>query len=216
MSDPSTSKRALMVLRDECQLLSRFAERHDERLRAVVQMLKAARDELGTVAEAITLAELAQRSGSQMQDMTQSLLARLEAEAAERTRTGAHPITAVLVVDDLEDARALLAETLVHAGFLVKTAENGLEALIVAHEWQPAIIVMDITMPVLDGIEATRLIKASKMTHDARVIAHTARPRPAEEHLQQLFEAVVPKPCMPDMLLGVIRNVASRPGRENH
>lgn len=174
MSDPSTSKRALMVLRDECQLLSRFAERHDERLRAVVQMLKAARDELGTVAEAITLAELAQRSGSQMQDMTQSLLARLEAEAAERTRTGAHPITAVLVVDDLEDARALLAETLVHAGFLVKTAENGLEALIVAYEWQPAIIVMDITMPVLDGIEATRLIKASKMTRDARVIAHTA------------------------------------------
>ncbi len=93
MSDPSTSKRALMVLRDECQLLSRFAERHDERLRAVVQMLKAARDELGTVAEAITLAELAQRSGSQMQDMTQSLLARLEAVAADRTRTGAHPIT---------------------------------------------------------------------------------------------------------------------------
>ena len=216
MSDPSTSKRALMVLRDECQLLCRFAERHDERLRAVVQMLKAARDELGTVAEAITLAELAQRSGSQMQYMTQSLLARLEAEAAERTRTGAHPITAVLVVDDLEDARALLAETLVHAGFLVKTAENGLEALIVAYEWQPAIIVMDITMPVLDGIEATRLIKASKMTRDARVIAHTARPRRAEEHLQQLFEAVVPKPCMPDMLLGVIRDVASRPGRENH
>ena len=62
-----------------------------------------------------------------MQEMAHSLLARLEAEAAERTHAGAHPITAVLVVDDVEDARVLVAETLLQAGFLVKTAENGLE-----------------------------------------------------------------------------------------
>jgi two-component system, cell cycle response regulator DivK len=95
----------------------------------------------------------------------------------------------------------------------VKTAENGLDALIAAYEWQPAVIVMDITMPVLDGIEATRLIKAGKATRDARVIAHTAIPGTAAIHLQQLFDAVVPKPCMPDMLLGAVREAASRPGR---
>ena len=205
-----------MALRDECDRLCLVARRHDERLRDVVQVLEAARDVNGSSAEAVRLAERALHSGSQMQEMAQSLLARLEAEAAERTHAGAHPITAVLVVDDIEDARVLIAETLLQAGFLVRTAENGLDALIAAYEWQPAVIVMDITMPVLDGIEATRLIKAGKATRDARVIAHTAKPGSAAIHLQQLFDAVVPKPCMPDMLLGAVREAASRLGRENH
>ena len=205
-----------MALRDECDRLCLVARRHDERLRDVVQALEAARDVNGSSAEAVRLAERALHSGSQVQEMAQSLLARLEAEAAERTHPGAHPITAVLVVDDIEDARVLIAETLLQGGFLVRTAENGLDALIAAYEWQPAVIVMDITMPVLDGIEATRLIKAGKATRDARVIAHTARPGSAAIHLQQLFDAVVPKPCMPDMLLGAVREAASRLGRENH
>ena len=216
MSNLSTSKRTLMALRDECDRLCLVARRHDERLRDVVQALEAARDVNGSSAEAVSLAERALHSGSQVQEMAQSLLARLEAEAAERTPAGAHPITAVLVVDDIEDARVLIAETLLQAGFLVRTAENGLDALIAAYEWQPAVIVMDITMPVLDGIEATRLIKAGKATRDARVIAHTAKPGSAAIYLQQLFDAVVPKPCMPDMLLGAVREAASRPGRENH
>ena len=216
MSNLSTSKRTLMALRDECDRLCLVARRHDERLRDVFQALEAARDVNGSSAEAVRLAERALHSGSQVQEMAQSLLARLEAEAAERTHAGAHPITAVLVVDDIEDARVLIAETLLQAGFLVRTAENGLDALIAAYEWQPAVIVMDITMPVLDGIEATRLIKAGKATRDARVIAHTAKPGSAAIHLQQLFDAVVPKPCMPDMLLGAVREAASRPGRENH
>ena len=213
MSNLSTSKRTLMALRDECDRLCLVARRHDERLRDVVQALEAARDVNGSSAEAVRLAERALHSGSQVQEMAQSLLARLEAEAAERTHAGAHPITAVLVVDDVEDARVLIAETLLQAGFLVRTAENGLDALIAAYEWQPAVIVMDITMPVLDGIEATRLIKAGKATRDVRVIAHTAKPGSAAIHLRQLFDAVVPKPCMPDMLLGAVREAASRPGR---
>ncbi len=213
MSNLSTSKRTLMALRDECDRLCLVARRHDERLRDVVQALEAARDVNGSSAEAVRLAERALHSGSQVQEMAQSLLARLEAEAAERTHAGAHPITAVLVVDDIEDARVLIAETLLQAGFLVRTAENGLDALIAAYEWQPAVIVMDITMPVLDGIEATRLIKAGKATRDVRVIAHTAKPGSAAIHLRQLFDAVVPKPCMPDMLLGAVREAASRPGR---
>ena len=216
MSNSSTSKRTLNALRDECDRLCLVARRHDERLRDVVQALEAARDVNGSSAEAAKLAERALHSGSQVQEMAQSLLARLEAEAAERTHVCAHPMTAVLVVDDIEDARVLVAETLLQAGFLVKTAENGLDALIAAYEWQPAVIVMDITMPVLDGIEATRLIKAGKATRDARVIAHTAKPGSAAIHLQQLFDAVVPKPCMPDMLLGAVREAASRLGRENH
>jgi DNA-binding NtrC family response regulator len=61
-----------------------------------------------------------------------------------------------------------------NAGFVVRTASNGLEALIAAFEMRPAVIVMDVTMPVLDGLEATRLIKAADATRHARVIAFTA------------------------------------------
>jgi hypothetical protein len=74
----------------------------------------------------------------------------------------------VLVVDDYGDVRDLLARVLEGAGFLVRTAANGLEGLIAAYEMRPAVIVMDVSMPVLDGIEATRLIKAGEATRDAR------------------------------------------------
>jgi CheY-like chemotaxis protein len=216
VSNLSTSKRTLMGLRDECDRLCLVARRHDERLRDVAQTLEAAPDANRTSAETIRLAQRALQSGSQLQEMALSLLARLQAEVAERTRAGAPPMTAVLVVDDFEDTRVLIAETLLQAGFIVRTAENGLEALIAAYECQPAVIVMDITMPVLDGIETTRLIKAAEATRDMRVIAHTAKPGYAEIHLQQLFDAVVPKPCTPDTLLGAVREVASQPGRGNH
>jgi hypothetical protein len=115
VSNLSTSKRTLMALRDECDRLCLVARRHDERLRDVAQALEAARDVNGSSAEAVRFAERALHSGSQVQEMAQTLLARLEAEAAERTHAGAHPITAVLVVDDIEDARVLIVETLLHA-----------------------------------------------------------------------------------------------------
>jgi len=68
---------------------------------------------------------------------------------------------AVLVVDDVEDIRDLIALVLRNAGFFVRTAVNGLEGLLTAYEMRPDVIVMDVTMPVLGGLEATRLIKAT-------------------------------------------------------
>src|SRR5689334_13138572 len=67
---------------------------------------------------------------------------------------------AVLIADDYGDVRELLARVLEEAGFVVRTAANGLEAFLAAYEMRPAVIVMDLSMPVLDGIDATRLIKA--------------------------------------------------------
>jgi CheY-like chemotaxis protein len=53
----------------------------------------------------------------------------------------------VLVVDAAEDARDLLAYVLRDAGFVVRTATNGLDGLTAGYEMQPAVIVMDMTMP---------------------------------------------------------------------
>jgi CheY-like chemotaxis protein len=95
------------------------------------------------------------------------------------------------------------------AGFVVRTAANGLEAFIAAYEMQPAVIVMDMTMPVLNGIEATRLIKATKSIDHARVIAYTANTLLPEILIQKYFVSVLPKPSTPDVVLAAVQNVAA-------
>lgn len=85
----------------------------------------------------------------------------------------------VLIVDDYPDSREWLSFLLRNAGFMVQTAANGLEAVLAAHQLQPAVILMDLSMPVLDGVEATRLIKAIDELRDVKVIAYGAAGRPA-------------------------------------
>lgn len=116
---------------------------------------------------------------------------------------------AVLVVDDYEDTRELVAIVLRDAGFIVRTASDGLEALIAAYEMRPAVIVMDVTMPVLDGVEATRLIKATAATRHARVIAHTAKPPTNADLTLLLFAAVLHKPAPPDLVVATVQQYAT-------
>ena len=116
---------------------------------------------------------------------------------------------AVLVVDDYEDTRELVAIVLRDAGFIVRTASDGLEALIAAYEMRPAVIVMDVTMPVLDGVEATRLIKATEATRHARVIAHTAKPPTNADLTLLLFAAVLHKPAPPDLVVATVQQYAT-------
>jgi CheY-like chemotaxis protein len=115
---------------------------------------------------------------------------------------------AVLVVDDYADTRELVSYVLQTAGFVVRTAANGLEGLIAAYEMRPGVIVMDVTMPVLDGIEATRLIKTYEATREARVIAYTADATIAGGAFEKLFVAVLDKPAPPDVLLAAVHRAA--------
>jgi CheY-like chemotaxis protein len=115
---------------------------------------------------------------------------------------------AVLVVDDYQDSREFMSSVLHNAGFIVRTACNGLEAVIAAHEMQPAVIVMDVLMPVLDGVEATRLIKAIDEVRAARVIAYTAR-APLDPRLtDELFSVILPKPSSPDIVVAAVQRCA--------
>jgi CheY-like chemotaxis protein len=115
---------------------------------------------------------------------------------------------AVLVADDYGDVRDLLAYVLENAGFVVRTAANGLEALIAAYEMRPGVIVMDVAMPVLNGIEATRLIKATDAIRDARVIAYTANPALDDSLVHELFVGVLQKPATPADVLATVRHAA--------
>jgi two-component system cell cycle response regulator DivK len=130
------------------------------------------------------------------------------ASGAEEDIDSASSVGAVLVVDDYTDNRELAATVLRLAGFVVHTAANGLEGLFAAYDVRPAVIVMDVTMPVLGGVEATRLIKASAATKDSRVIAYTGNPPAPDAATQTLFAAVLQKPVSPATLVATVRQVA--------
>jgi len=80
----------------------------------------------------------------------------------------------VLVVDDIESNRDLIEEYLSQVNLEIVSAENGHKALLFAEEYHPALILMDIKMPEMDGYEATKHLKNNPNTADIPVIALTA------------------------------------------
>ena len=120
----------------------------------------------------------------------------------------------VLVVDDYEDTREIVRELLEDGGFRVETAASGLEALEKAERLLPDAIVMDLSLPGMDGWEVTRRIKMGASTRAIRVIALTAHA--LEAHLQRARElgsdCVITKPCDADYLINEVRRVLAEPG----
>lgn len=90
----------------------------------------------------------------------------------------------VLVVDDDDDKRALLAFALERAGYQVHTAGDGVEGLKVAGECEPDLIVTDVMMPMMDGIEMARRLRANQQTRFIPVIIQTAAAKEARDHLR--------------------------------
>lgn len=115
----------------------------------------------------------------------------------------------VLVVDDFDDAREMYAEYLEFAGFQVETARNGQEAVEKAQEANPDIILMDLSLPVMDGWEATRLIKGDNRTRDIPVMALSGHVLAGSENQAKDAGAdeFVAKPCLPQDLENKIRNM---------
>jgi signal transduction histidine kinase/CheY-like chemotaxis protein len=117
-------------------------------------------------------------------------LAEVAAAPAERRVIGIAPDDTreyrMLVVDDKRENRRLLVEWLQAAGFVVREAANGQEAIDIWEAWSPQMIWMDVRMPILDGYEATRRIKASLRGQATVIIALTAS---AFEHEQEIVRA---------------------------
>jgi CheY-like chemotaxis protein len=90
-----------------------------------------------------------------------------------RLRPGQSEIR-VLVADDRETNRHLLSQLLEVVGFPTREVVNGAEAVRMVHDWKPQVVLMDMIMPVMDGYEATRTIKASPDIKNTVIIAVTA------------------------------------------
>jgi CheY-like chemotaxis protein len=114
----------------------------------------------------------------------------------------------VLVVDDYADSREIYCLWLRADRWCVEQAANGVEALTLAASFEPNVIVMDLYMPVLDGVETTRRLKAYAPTAAIPVVACTAFGRLYERAVRDgTFAAFVVKPCSWGQLRAVLERV---------
>jgi CheY-like chemotaxis protein len=115
----------------------------------------------------------------------------------------------VLIVDDNDDSREIMALILAHAGFMTSQARDGAEALASARARPPGAILMDIFMPIMDGLTATQHLSRDAALKHIPVIAQTAQPATLEND-RQLFFDILQKPSSPqDLLKALSRALAS-------
>jgi two-component system, cell cycle response regulator DivK len=115
----------------------------------------------------------------------------------------------ILIVEDQEDNRRILRDLLTSADYEIMEAENGEEALIVAAKQRPDLILMDIQLPIINGYEATRRIKADPTFTHVPVIAVTSHSLSGAKAMAQAARCddFVPKPFSPRQLLAKIRQL---------
>jgi len=108
----------------------------------------------------------------------------------------------VLIVDDTPDVREMYGEYFTARGFRVVTARDGEAGVATATAHRPDVIVMDLSMPRLDGITAIRQLKADARTRKVPVILLTGYPYKAIEDgaLEAGADAFLTKPCLPEDL----------------
>ena len=118
----------------------------------------------------------------------------------------------VLVVDDFADNREMYSEYLSYSGFEVIEARNGKEAIEAAQERMPDIIIMDLSLPVMDGWEATRRLKADERTKKIPVVALTGHALAGHSKgaRDAGCDSFLAKPCLPDQLVAEIKREAKR------
>ena len=121
----------------------------------------------------------------------------------------------VLVVDDDRDIRDLVTFKLEQAGYEVRQAEDGLQALEAVREWSPDLVVLDVMMPGLSGVDVTRELRADPATAATPVILLTAKAQEADVETGFVSGAddYVVKPFSPRELVSRVQAVLARSRR---
>jgi CheY-like chemotaxis protein len=109
----------------------------------------------------------------------------------------------ILLVEDYADARDMYRAYLSFAGFRVETAGNGFDAIEKARALRPDLILMDLSLPALDGWEATARLKHDARTSHIPVIALSAHTLAADTDRARLAgcDGFIQKPCLPEQIL---------------
>ena len=119
--------------------------------------------------------------------------------------TAAPPL--ILIVDDIGDNRQMYAEYLEYGGYRVEQAGSGAEAVVFAEEVTPALIVMDLSMPDMDGWEAIRRIRSNARTASIPILVVSGYSLDATQRgiaVGARADAFLIKPCLPEDLAAKI------------
>lgn len=122
----------------------------------------------------------------------------------------------ILVVDDEEDTRELLRTLLESEGYTVATAADGEAALACVQETQPGLILLDVMMPEMDGLEVCDRLRFDPATREVPIIFLTAKQDPVTQSRASILDAYayIEKPFSPEALLAEIRNCLNVFGRD--
>ena len=115
-----------------------------------------------------------------------------------------------LVVDDYDDAREMYAEFLAYKGYEVIQAQTGVEAVAQAMSRLPDVVILDLALPDIDGIEVARRLKQASETARIPIVMVTAHahPKKLDEAREVGCVGVLIKPCTPEELLGFVQRFA--------
>ncbi len=115
----------------------------------------------------------------------------------------------ILIADDDADMRMLLSSMLESEGYVVLQAENGLEAVEMARKELPALVMLDIHMPLMDGLKACKEIKSDKVTRIVPVVMLTV-----EGSINEIQQAIsygaktyITKPSSKAEILKVVKSI---------
>src|SRR3954471_3941349 len=117
----------------------------------------------------------------------------------------------ILVVEDQEDNRQILRDLLSNVGYEMIEAEDGVQAVEQATKHRPDLILMDIQLPLMDGYEATRRIKANPLLNAIPIIVVTSYALSGDEEKARAAgcDAYFSKPFSPRQLLAKVREYLS-------
>ena len=123
----------------------------------------------------------------------------------------------ILVIEDNDDSAALASRALTMTGYEVQVKPSGREGLVVAREWQPDLVVLDVMMAEMDGFEVCRQMRADSLLADVPILFLTAREQ-VEDRMKGLragADDYLTKPYHPDELVlrvqAILRRVAAHP-----
>jgi two-component system, cell cycle response regulator DivK len=118
-----------------------------------------------------------------------------------------HAKQVVLLVEDNEDNAIIYSTILRYGGFDVIEARDGLAGIKAAKTRRPGLILMDVSLPLIDGLEATRRIKADPGTADIPIIALTAHALASDQHraMEAGCDGYIPKPAEPRLVLATVK-----------
>ncbi|OYT73589.1 MAG: response regulator [Chloracidobacterium sp. CP2_5A] len=123
-------------------------------------------------------------------------------------------MTKVLIAEDNADSREILSFELEAEGYDVCAVGDGLSAIEAAASFRPDVIVMDISLPTVDGLEATKRIKAQPGFAKVPVLALTAHAMTEDEARFRAAgcDCYLAKPASPEAVLNVVRRLLATPG----